>query len=59
MFFVEDLIAETVRLLSDNDQRGRPKHLKFGLGWFGGKARNESFLVDDCCTLPRDEVRSH
>ena len=51
----EDL-AETERLLADNDQQGFYKHLKGTVGLGGRKARSEQFMDEDG-TLLRDKVR--
>ena len=51
----EDL-AETERLLADNDQQGFYKHLKGTVGLGGRKARSEQFMDEDG-TLPKDKVR--
>ena len=56
VYFEEDL-AETERLLPDNDQRGFYKHLKGTVGLGGPMVRSKKFNMDDDGTLLRDEVR--
>ena len=55
--YVEDYLAETERLLADNDQRGFCKHLKGTVRLDGRKARSEQFIMDDDGTLLKDKVR--
>ena len=51
----EDL-AETERLLADNDQQGFYKHLKGTVGLGGRKARIEQFIMEEDGTPLRDKV---
>ena len=55
--YFEEYLAETKRLLADNDQRGFYKHLKGTVGFGGRKARSEQFIMDEDGTLLRDKVR--
>ena len=43
--YFEEYLAETERLLADNDQRGFHKHLKGTVGLGGRKARSEQFII--------------
>ena len=43
----EEYLAETERLLADNDQRGFYKRLKGTVGLGGRKARSEQFIMDE------------
>ena len=52
-----EYLAETERLLADNDQRGFYKHLHGTVGMGGRKARSEQFIMDEDGTLLRDKVR--
>ena len=49
--YFEECLAETERLLADNDQRGFYKHLKGTVGLDGRKARSEQFIRDEDGTL--------
>ena len=54
--YFEEYLAETERLLANDDQRGFPKHQStVGLG--RTKARSEQFIRDEDGTLLRDKVR--
>ena len=55
--YFQEYLAETQRLLADNDQRGFYKHLKGTVGLGGPKVRSKKFNMDDDGTLLRDEVR--
>ena len=55
--YFEEYLAETERLLADNDQQGFCKHLKGAVGLGGRKARSERFIMDEDGTLLRDKVR--
>ena len=55
--YFKEYLAETERLLADNDQRGFCKHLKGTVGLGGRKARSEQFIVDEDSALLRDKVR--
>ena len=55
--YFQKYLAETDRLLTDNDQRGFYKHLKGTVGLGGHKARSEQFIMDEDGTLLRDKVR--
>ena len=55
--YFEDYLAETERLLADNDQRGFYKHLKGTVRLDGRKARSEQFIMDEDGTLVKDKVR--
>ena len=55
--YFEEYLAETERLLPDNDQRGFYKHLKSMVGLDGRKARSEQFTMDQDGTLLKDKVR--
>ena len=57
--YVEEYLAETERLLADNDQRGFYKHLKGTVRLDGRKARSEQFIMDEDGTLLKDKVRVH
>ena len=57
MLTFEEYLAETERLLADNDQRGFYKHLKGTVGLGGRKARSEQFIMGEDGTLLRDKVR--
>ena len=54
---MEEYLAETERLLADNDQRGFYKHLKGTVRLDGRKARSEQFIMDEDGTLLKDKVR--
>ena len=56
--YCEEYLAETIRLLADNDQRGFYKHLKGTVGLDSRKARSKQFIMDEDGTLPRDRVRN-
>ena len=55
--YFEKYLAETERLLADNDQRGFYKHLKGTVELGGRKAQSEQFITDEDGTLLRDKVR--
>ena len=55
--YFEEYLAETERLLTDNDHRGFYKHLKGTVGLGGRKARSEEFIKDEDGTLLRDKGR--
>jgi len=55
--YFEEYLAETERLLADNDQRGFYKHLKGTVGLDGRKASIEQFIMDEDGTLLRDKGR--
>ena len=55
--YFEEYLAETDRLLADNDQRSFYQHLKGTVGLGGRKARSEQFIMDEDGTLLRDKVR--
>ena len=55
--YFEEHLAETDRLLADNNQRGFYKHLKGTVGLGGRKAQSEQFIMDKDGTLPKDKVR--
>ena len=55
--FFEAYLAETERLLANNDQKGFYKHLTSTVGLEGTKARSEQFNRDEDGTLLRDKVR--
>ena len=55
--YFEEHLAETDRLLADNDRRGFYKHLKGTVGLGGRKAQSEQFIMDKDGTLPKDKVR--
>ena len=55
--YFEEYLAETERLLADNDQRGFCKHLKGTVRLDGRKARSEQFIMDEDGTLVKDKVR--
>ncbi|MEP3106391.1 MAG: hypothetical protein ABJO54_04965 [Hyphomicrobiales bacterium] len=55
--YFDECLAETERLLTDNDQRGFYKHLKGTVGLDGRKATSEQFIWDEDGTLLRDKVR--
>ena len=54
--YFEEYLAETDRLLADNDQRSFYKHLKGTVGLGDRYARSEQFIVDEDSTLLRDKV---
>ena len=54
--YFEEYLAETERLLADNDQRGFYKHLKGTVGLDSRKARSEQFIMDEDGTLLKDKV---
>ena len=45
--YFEEYLAETERLLADNDQGGFSKHLKGTVGLGARKARSEQFIIDE------------
>ena len=55
--YFEEYLAETERLLADNDQRGFYNHLEGTVGLGGRKTRREQFIMDEDGTLRRDKVR--
>ena len=55
--YFEAYLAETERLLADNDQRDFYKHLKGTAGLDGRKARREQFIRGEDGTLLRVKVR--
>ena len=55
--YFEENLAETERLLADNDQRGFYKHLKGTVGLGGRKASSEQCIMHEDGTLLRDKVR--
>ena len=55
--YFEEYLAETERLLADNDQRDFYKHLKGTVGLGDRKAGSEQFMMDWDGTLLRDKVR--
>ena len=55
--YFEEYLAETKRLLADNDQRDFYKHLKGTVRLDGRKARSEQFIMDEDGTLLKDKVR--
>ena len=55
--YSEEYLAETERLLVDNNHRGFYKHLKATVGLDGRKARSEQSIRDEEGRLPRDKVR--
>ena len=57
MLTFEEYLAETERLLADNDQRGFYRHLTGTVELGGGKARSEQFIMDEDGTLLKDKVR--
>ena len=57
MLTFEEYLAETERLLADNDQRGFYRHLTGTVELGGRKARNEQFIMDEDGTLLMDMVR--
>lgn len=55
--YVNEYLAETERLLNENDQWGFGKHLK-GTVWLGGrKPRSDKFLMDVDGMLLTDKLR--
>ena len=55
--YFEEYLAETERLLANNDQQGVYKHQKSTIGLEGKKARNEQVIRDENGTLLRDKLR--
>ena len=55
--YIEEYLAETEKLLADNDQWGFYKQLKGAVGLGGRKARSEQFIMDGNGTLLRDDGR--
>ena len=55
--YFQKYLAETDRLLTDNDQRGFYKHLKSTVGLGGRKARSEQIIRDGDSTILRGQVR--
>ena len=56
--YFEEYLAETERLLADNDQRGfYNKHMKGTVGLDGRNARSDNLIVEEDGTLLRDNVR--
>ena len=55
--YVEEYLAETERVLADNDQRGFYKHLKGTVRLDGRTAGSEQFIMDEDGTLINDKVR--
>ena len=55
--YFEEFLANTERILADNDQRGFYEHLKGTVRLGDRMARSEQFIMDQDGTLPRDEVR--
>ena len=56
-YFEEAHLAETERLLGNNDQRGFCKHLMNMVGLKGTKARSKQFIRDEDGTPLREKVR--
>ena len=54
--YFEEYLAETERLIADNDQRGFYKHLEGTVTLDGRQARSERFMDEDV-TLLKDKVR--
>ena len=52
--YFKEYIAETERLLANNDLRGFYRHLKRTVGWEGKTARSEQFIRDEDGTLELD-----
>lgn len=52
----EGYLAETERLLADNDQRGFYNRLKRTVGFEGRNERSELFIRDEGDTLSRNKV---
>ena len=55
--YFEEFLANTERILADNDQRGFYEHLKGTVRLGDRMARSEQFSMDEDGTLLRDEVR--
>ena len=55
--YFQEYLAETQRLLADNDQRGFYKHLKGTVGLGDRKARSEQPIMDEDGTPLRDKMR--
>ena len=55
--YFEEYLAETERLLANNDQQGVYKHQKSTIGLEGKKARNEQVIRDENGTLLRRIIR--
>ena len=53
----EEYVAETERLIADNDQGGFYTHFKGTVGLGGRKPRSEQFIMDEDGTLLRNKVR--
>ncbi|MEP4684613.1 MAG: hypothetical protein ABJ015_23620 [Rhodopirellula bahusiensis] len=54
--YFDECLAETERLLTDDDQRCFEKHLKGTVGLDGRKAKSEQFIRDEDGTLLRDKT---
>ena len=54
--YFEEYLAETERLVANNDQRRFYKHLKITVGLEATEARSEQFIRDEDGTLLRDKV---
>ena len=55
--YFEEYLAETGRLLANNDQRGFYRYMKSTVGLEGKKARSEQFIREEDGTLLRDRER--
>ena len=55
--YFDGYLAQTGRLLANNDQRGFYKNLKSTVGLEETKARGEQFIRDEDGSLLRDKVR--
>ena len=53
--YIEEYLADTERLLANNEQRGFYRQLTSTVGLYGEKARSEQFIRNEDGTLLRDK----